>query len=164
MLPSAVRAMLLQYVVGSSTIHYQFESPLIPSNCSHGTAWHQKELRPVLAPCCLLYVGIGNALAVCVMRQSSAFSGRMACEIQNSISEDNTGVCVFLPWPKDSERIIKKNLSSLLPEASMPSLITLLFNPQPRLRWKLQKRELLLTTVLDLFTLPLFTLQQYGPF
>ena len=62
-------------------------------------------------------MGIGTALAVCVMSQASAFSRRMACEIQNSVSEDRTGICVFLPWPIDSEWIIKTNLSRLLPEA-----------------------------------------------
>lgn len=82
------------------------------------------------------------------MRQASAFSRRMAYEIQNSVSEENTGIGVFLPWPINSEWIIMTNLSSLLPEASSHALPNHpAFAPQPRLRRKLKKCGLLLTII-----------------
>lgn len=41
---------LLKAKLGPSTMYGQFESPQMAFNCSHGTAQHRKEFRPVLAP------------------------------------------------------------------------------------------------------------------
>lgn len=65
----------------------------------------------------------------------------------NSVLEDNTGICVFFPWPIDSGFLRQTYPVCSLSLPPMPSLITLLFHLQPRLRRRLKKCGLLLTII-----------------